>query len=50
MYIKDGREYFHNAKTSKSTWRVPEEVAAARTAAVTDSADALLTLVRLAAR
>lgn len=45
MYMKDGRKYFHNAKISKSTWRVPEEVAAARLAALADSADALSTLV-----
>lgn len=47
MYSKDGRDYFYNAKTGKSTWKVPAEVAAARTAAVAESVDAFATLVRL---
>ena len=46
MYMKDGREYFHNAKTNESTWKVPGEVAAARMAALADPADTLSSLVR----
>ena len=53
MYNKEGRPYFHNSKTGQSSWSVPAEVAAARTAAqaeASSTASTVCTLPTLQAR
>lgn len=46
MYNKDGRDYFYNAVTEKSTWTVPAAVSAARAAAIVEAGDAFSSMVR----
>ena len=46
MYNKDGRDYFYNAATNASTWKVPAVVTTARAAALAESADVFSSHVR----